>query len=165
MSRVQQGDARAYEALYDRHRAEVYGFLRRRLPDAELAADVFQDTWLNVFRGRATWHPHQRFRPWMFAISVNAIRDSARRAGRRVHLVDVEGELGVVQRAAHEQRMTLEAAVAALPEHFREVFLLAAVHGLDHRELAEALDITPDNARARLTRARAALRGLLGGAQ
>ena len=39
-----------------------------------------------------------------------------------------------------------------------EAFLLGAMHGLDHVELAAALDISPDNARARLSRARSAAR-------
>jgi RNA polymerase sigma-70 factor (ECF subfamily) len=57
--------------------------------------------------------------------------------------------------------VALSRAIEQLPVPLREAFLLGAVHGLDHQELAVALDVTPDNARARLSRARARLRALL----
>ena len=48
-----------------------------------------------------------------------------------------------------------------LPENLRDAFLLAAVNGLDHNEIATALDISADNARARVSRARVRLREIL----
>jgi RNA polymerase sigma-70 factor (ECF subfamily) len=59
--------------------------------------------------------------------------------------------------------MDLEAAIGSLPENLREAFLLGAVEGFDHREVAAQLEISPDNARARISRARARLREILGG--
>jgi RNA polymerase sigma-70 factor (ECF subfamily) len=58
--------------------------------------------------------------------------------------------------------MDIHAAVAQLPDTLREAFLLGAVQGFDHNEVAQALDITPSNARARISRARAQLREALG---
>jgi RNA polymerase sigma-70 factor (ECF subfamily) len=58
--------------------------------------------------------------------------------------------------------MDLEQAIGALPENLREAFLLGVVEGFDHREVAGQLEISPDNARARISRARARLRELLG---
>ena len=62
---------------------------------------------------------------------------------------------------AHAQRLTLEQAIEALPENLKDAFLLGAVHGMDHREIATQLDISPANARARISRARAFLRDWL----
>lgn len=162
MLQVQRDDRASYQVLFDRHRASLYGYLLRRSGDAELAAEVFQDAWLKVYRGRHTFRSDQRFRTWLFSVATNAHRDAIRRSGRRVETVALELDAPVAP-GHHAERLTLEAAIDALPDPLREAFLLGAVHGFDHREVAEQLGISPDNARARISRARAALRAALGG--
>lgn len=160
MQRVQAGDDASFRALFARHQRAVYGFLLRRTGRAETAAELFQETWLRVHRGRAGYRPDQRFRPWLFGIAANAGRDQRRqqlRVGEEVELAELPA-----RRARPEATLTLDAAITALPEPLREVFLLGAVYGFDHNEVAEQLGIRPDNARARLSRARAALRALVG---
>ncbi|MEC8425446.1 MAG: sigma factor, partial [Myxococcota bacterium] len=68
MAQVQAGDAEAYAALFDRHHARVYGFLVRRTGDRERAADLYQETFLRVYRARYQWQPGRPFRPWLFSI-------------------------------------------------------------------------------------------------
>ena len=120
-----------------------------------------------MHRGRHTWREGSPFRPWLFGIALNAMRDAERRAGRRVHTVALSPDSRAQRASAHtapgrpELRMTLEEAVYALPDTLREAFLLGAVLGFDHREVANQLGITPANARARISRARAKLRALL----
>lgn len=161
MLAVQAGDDRAFTALFERHRAPVYGFVLRMTRNEATAEDCFQEAFLSVHRARATWNStHGSFRAWLFRIAANAVRDSQRREMRRP-LVLTDEELPLPVRDWPEERRMLERALAALPEHLREAFLLGAMHGLDHHELAVALDITPDNARARLSRARTQLRELL----
>ena len=58
-------------------------------------------------------------------------------------------------------RLHLEKVVAELPDALRDAFLLGVVEGFDHHEVAAALEITPDNARARISRARRLLRAAL----
>lgn len=160
MDRVQQGDAEAYTTLFARHRAPLYGFVLRMVRRPEVAEDVFQDTFLNVHRARATWTSHHgSFRSWLFRISRNAVRDRARQAARRPEVLD---EIDTPAFAgAPADRIALERALAALPEPLREAFLLGGLYGMDHNEIAAALEISPDNARARLSRARGRLRELL----
>ena len=163
MERVQQDDSQAFRVLYERHQAAVYGFLLRRVRDRELASERFQDTWLKVHRGRHTYRAEHAFRPWLYGVAVNTLRDAYRKQGRRVVTVDFEAappqESPV--RAEPVQRMTLEAALEQLPDNLREAFLLGAVMGFDHNEVSEALGVSPDNARTRISRARKKLRQLL----
>lgn len=157
MVAAQAGDSAAYAALFQRYQRQVYGYLRRRTGDEQLAAELFQDTWLKVHRGRHTWRSGQPFKPWVFGIALNTLRDSARKAKRTVSTV----ELTMDQPAPTVDtptRMTLEREIGELPDTLRDAFLLGAVHGLDHNEVAARLDISPDNARARISRARARLR-------
>jgi RNA polymerase sigma-70 factor (ECF subfamily) len=161
MMSVQSGDANAYHQLYQRHSRAVLGYLRRRVRDEEQAADLFQETWLNVHRGARTFKPNQRFRPWLFGIAVNTVRDSYRKQGRRIQTTEMVMEPGMPPRSDHPVRMTIEAAIDSLPEHLKQAFLLGAVQGFNHREVAAQLDISPDNARARISRARGHLRKML----
>jgi RNA polymerase sigma factor (sigma-70 family) len=166
MTLVQQAEpavaAAAYQQLYARHQARVYGFLVRRVRDPELAADLFQETFLSVYRARHTWQDGRRFRPWLFSIAANAGRDQGRRA-RRTPELDAFDERSAVHHDRPGPRLDLERAIGALPETLRDAFLLGAVEGMDHNEVGEALSISPDNARARLSRARAWLRDRLEG--
>lgn len=156
MARVQQGDANAYRALFERHHNRLYGYLIRRTRDPQVAADLFQETFLRVYRARRTWKPGRPFRPWIFGIAVNASRDHARKVRRLP--AEVELGQGPVTRDRPDDRIHLESAIAGLPDTLREAFLLGVVEGFDHNEVAAQLDITPANARARISRARARLR-------
>ena len=63
-----------------------------------------------------------------------------------------------------DARLQLESAIAQMPSSLRDAFLLGVVEGFDHREVAAQLDISPANARARISRGRAWLRRYLSGA-
>ena len=58
-------------------------------------------------------------------------------------------------------REDLDRALAALPEHYRVVVVLADVEGLKYGEIAEALDVPVGTVRSRLARARSALQRTL----
>jgi RNA polymerase sigma-70 factor, ECF subfamily len=160
MVRVQEGDGAAYRTLFDRHHERVYGYLVRRVRSPELARDLFQETFLSVHRARHTWAAGRSFRPWLYGIATNAVRDHFRRTARR----PIEVELDRVPAATHPNpvgALQLERAIGRLPEPLREAFLLGAVEGFDHNEVAHQLGINPDAARARISRARAQLRAFL----
>jgi RNA polymerase sigma-70 factor, ECF subfamily len=160
MVRVQAGDGAAYRTLFDRHHERVYGYLVRRVRSPELARDLFQETFLSVHRARHTWLPGRAFRPWLYGIATNAVRDHFRRTSRRPFEVELEREPTV----SHQNpvaTLQLERAIGRLAEPLREAFLLGAVEGFDHNEVAAQLGINPDAARARISRARAQLRTFL----
>lgn len=164
MQRVQSGDQTAYHMLFQRHHARVYGYLLRRSRDPQLAADLYQETFLSVYRSRETWHAGKLFRPWLFTIAANAARDHARKVKR----LPVEAELEEWQSVVRDRpdaRLHLERAIAGLPDTLRDAFLLGVVEGFDHNEVAGLLGISSDNARARISRARAWLRAWLSESQ
>jgi RNA polymerase sigma-70 factor (ECF subfamily) len=161
MDQVRAGSADAYRQLFDRHRAPLYGYVLRMAQRPELAEEVFQETFLRVYRARETWSSRDAsFRSWLFRIATNAVRDRLRHAARRPEVLP-DDDVVVAVEESPDERIALERALEALPENLREAFWLGAVIGLDHHELAASLDITPENARARVSRARARLRELL----
>lgn len=160
MDAVRDGSEEAFGALFQRYRAPLYGFALRMTRNPETADDVFQESFLRVHRARATWSSHDgSFRAWLYRIATNTVRDRARAHARRPEVLGDEFE--AVAHPSSTERIDLESALAALPDNLRNAFLLGVVHGLDHNEVAHALEVSPDNARARISRARTALRAIL----
>jgi RNA polymerase sigma-70 factor, ECF subfamily len=166
MQLVQAGNQEAFGTLFARYQGPVWSFLVRRTRDRELTAELYQEVFLRVWRFAASFDASQSLRPWLFRIAANAARDRFRREQRRVdtipHDEGIAGDLFWRPEGAGNPHpldgLDLERAIAELPDTLREAFLLGAVEGLDHNEVAAALDITPANARRRISRARARLR-------
>jgi RNA polymerase sigma-70 factor (ECF subfamily) len=166
MRRFQGGDARAFETLVRRHRTPLFSFLLRLTGDRGRAEDLCQDALLKAVRASAEWEPRARVQTWLYAIARNLAVDEARRqAFRRADPLD-EGPAAAAasddpapDRAADAAllRPKLEAALAALPEEQREVFLLREYAGLRFHEIAE-VTATPENTVK--SRMRYALEGL-----
>lgn len=143
--------------LFDRHRLPVYRFLRRLLRDGAVAEDLTQETFLRALGSR--YHADGRERAWLFQIARNLARDHVRAASRRPALVELTELTG----GGDFSRATeLDAALAAIGEEDREVFLLKEIGGLSYSEIADACDLTPDAVRSRLHRTRLILRSALG---
>src|SRR5690606_27128446 len=121
---AQQGDRGAYTELFDRWQARIWSCLRRRPRDRELAADLYQETFLRVWRSAATFKAGQPFRPWLFRVTANIARDRFRRQQRMVATADVEVERVGTYEEQPTEALHLERAIEALPDTLREAFLL-----------------------------------------
>lgn len=172
MLRFRGGDAGAFEVLMRRHRGPTFGFLVRLTGERSRAEDLLQDTWLRVIGAAARWEPQARFRTWLFTVARNLAADEARRAAfRRTDPLDGPGAGGVPRaetlladgpapdRAAESAllRPRLEAALRALPEEQREVFVLREVVGVPFAEIAAITGAPEPTVKSRM---RYALEGL-----
>jgi RNA polymerase sigma factor (sigma-70 family) len=174
------GDAMAFDALYRRHEAGLYRFVRRLLgaPLAAQADEVFQDTWLRIVAARARFAPQgASWRTWAFTIAHNAAMDRLRTSGREVQPVDGgEGEdplewlaqtldLGhpSTEDEAHWRaagRQLLE-CLDHLPAEQRAAFLLHHEDGATVEDLARSLGVQFETAKSRLRYALQKLRGCM----
>jgi RNA polymerase sigma-70 factor (ECF subfamily) len=132
-------------------------------PDAE---DVTQELFLRLpdvvggFTG-----PAASFPGWFRRVAVRQALVHLR-TGRRRREVNVEGVAALVMSPVTPlDRVTLDGALAQLPDDYRTVFLLKEVEGYDHAEIAELLGISTANSEVRLHRARRKLRELLRGSR
>lgn len=169
---VQAGQKDAFGTLFARYRGPVWSWLARRTGDRELSAELYQDTFLKIWKSAHTYNAGQPVKPWIYRIAANVARDRFRRETRRIDTTELDEQRGgetfwrpsdTTVRGSGDplSGLDLERAIQQLPDTLREAFLLGAVEGLDHNELAEALDITPANARRRVSRARKKLREML----
>jgi RNA polymerase sigma-70 factor (ECF subfamily) len=161
MERVQQGDRAAYHDLFARYKAPIWSYLVRRTGDQEVSSELFQETFLRVWRSAATYHRGSPVKPWVYRVASNLARDRYRSSTREVETTELDEGYDGMQMADPIGTVDLERAIGELPQTLRSAFVLGAVHGMDHREVAEVLGISPDNARARISRARRQLRTIL----
>jgi RNA polymerase sigma-70 factor (ECF subfamily) len=160
MERVLHGDAHALEALIERYRGRLHGFLCRR-SDLSRVDDLFQETWLRVVRGRASFDPARRFSTWLFGIANNLCRDLARRhavATRDGHTAAL-ALLGGKSEPPLDLRLDVRQRLHALPDRLREVIVLRYFDGMAEREIAEIVGVPQGTVKSRLHAAVRCLRG------
>jgi len=159
-------DVESFQRLYSAYVDPVLGFALRRVATPADAADVVAETFLVAWRRRAEVPPGEAARLWLYGVARRVLANQRRGELRRSALGSrLRAELPVVvldPASGVAERTDAARALARLGAVDREVVELTAWEGLDSREVAEVLGITPVAARARLSRARRRLRALLG---
>lgn len=146
--------------LFTEHRDGVFRYLRRIVGGAEEARDLTQEVFLRVARTAVPAASDVERRAWIFRIARNLALNHLRDGRRRPDTVEaVEQSTPATQELA----VTLQQALAGLPDLERDVFLMREMAGLSYNEIASACELTLDAVRARLHRARMQLRAALGG--
>jgi RNA polymerase sigma-70 factor, ECF subfamily len=176
-----QRESRVFEELVHRYEKELYGYLRHYLGSAEMAEDVFQQTFLQVHLKCDQFEPGRKVRPWLYTIAVNQAIDSQRRNRRHrmtslnhVGRGSAEGEAGALvellggserdpadDAESTERCDALRRAVDALPKTSRQVIMLVYFQGLKYREAAEIMDVPVGTVKSRLHAAMQKLTGEL----
>jgi RNA polymerase sigma-70 factor, ECF subfamily len=129
--------------LYRRYASELFGFATSALGDRELAEEVVQDVFAQLWRHAGDYDQRKAsVRTWLYAIARNRIIDAHRRAAARPKRADDDASLDSAAEmdAALDNavlRWQVTAALARLSPPHREVIRLAHYGGLTMREIAE----------------------------
>jgi RNA polymerase sigma-70 factor, ECF subfamily len=140
-------------------------FARNLTRNPQDADDVVQIAVERALLRLDQWHSDARLDSWMFKIVRNAWIDEVRSRGRRDKIfLDAEaGEnVGTDPMAAEADMLSVQAAMARLPQEQREALSLVLVEGLSYKEAAEVLDVPVGTLTSRLARGRDALQAMLG---
>jgi RNA polymerase sigma-70 factor (ECF subfamily) len=170
VERIRAGDAAAFEALFRTYYAALASFAFVHTESREVAEEIVQDLFLSIWTRRAEWEITTHLRSYLYVATLNRVR-SFRRT-QRVHraakcVLEMERSCGDQREApersddalVHQEALTaIRAAIAALPERTREVFLLNRDGGLSYREVAVRLGITVKTVEFHMGRALASLR-------
>ncbi len=169
MAAYAQGDARAFERLFDAVAPRIRWFFLRSFRDEAVADDLTQQVFLLVHRARHEYEPGAALGPWLFTIAGRVRRDELRRRTRKPVAPLPEGwdapderepADGALDRARRAER--IRAALDELPEPQRLVIHLHRFEGLGFAEIGEALGCSAMAARLRAFRGDEKLRKVLG---
>ncbi len=169
LGRHRSGDEKAFEVLIERYRLELFHFLARFLGDRTSADDIFQEAFIQVHISAGTFDTSRRFKPWLFTIAANKARDHLRKNkrqkaaslsasvdqhqdGGQAFIDLMEADLPLPQEKAQQKEtgQIVRDVVSSLPEHLREVLLLAYFNRMAYREIAENLGIPLGTVKSRL---------------
>ena len=162
--RAIEGDERAMRLLWNQHAPHVDAVVRRLAGDPDLAEDIAQDVWIQIFRALLSWRGDAKFSTWVHRVAINRALNSLRRTRRLASIeTGIEEDSAVVEQESERSMLaqTIEEATRKLSPGARTVFLLHDVEGFTHEEIATELGITAGGSKSQLFKARAKLRRLL----
>ena len=158
------GDERAFDTIFQHHKRWIYN-LAYRTVGAELAEDVMQEVFIQVYKSLGRFRHTGSFRAWIYRITLNVCRDSKRWHSRRRtisyddagdSLSDQSDPAEIVQdRWTYQQ---VEIAILSLREDERVAVELHYLQGLSYRELSEVLGCSTGTIKARIHHAVCRLR-------
>ncbi len=161
VSRMRDGDERAFNVIYERTNRPVFRFLLSMSADRAVAEETLQETFLELIRRPEGYDPSRgQLRPYLLGVARNKLRRhfaSARRVeeipeNSAAQTPDPFEDLDRAERVA-----ALRQAIGSLPEAYRETIVLCDLEELSYEEAAAVLGIVVGTVRSRLHRGRALL--------
>lgn len=167
------GDSDAYGAFFRRHVRPITAYAVRRCDGPDDVADLVSDTFMIALQAASRYLPEtDTALPWLFGIARRVLARQRRRKAGFARLVRKNTNSNVRFHGFEEDAIAssidaarsapaLERALGTLSKGERDVLELVAFDGLSPSEAAIVLDVTPNAARLRLSRARKRMRGEL----
>lgn len=167
------GDAHAFQQLVARYRGRLLNFVHRMIGDRERAEDLVQEAFLRVYRHLHRFDPTKKFSTWIYTIASNLAKNELRNRRRSplvyyqsLHPLGQEEERPLEFEAAGSRpdhlfanrhlREMVDATVATLAPHHREVFVMRELEGRSYEEIAALTRCNLGTVKSRLNRARRA---------
>jgi RNA polymerase sigma-70 factor (ECF subfamily) len=169
LGRYEAGEERAFHELVNRYKNSLYGFLRQFLNRRDMVEDVFQETFMQLFVSRESFDDSRPLRPWLFTIAANKAKDALRR-WRRTAAIPI-GTIADAEYSSfdevldsitadptapseklekNESAKRVKRVIANMPEHLREILVMAYFNRIPYREMAEILSIPMGTVKSRL---------------
>ena len=162
---VVEGDSKAFEPLFMRHKDIISAMLVKRSANAEDVDDLLQEAFMKAFININRYNPDYDVGAWICTIAKNAFVDFNR--SRRNKALNPDNNLpleGTAQATAPspeesiinaQQRAQRERYIATLPEDYRRLFVMRFLEEYTYEEIAEALQMKLGTVKTRIFRVRA----------
>ena len=165
------GDARAFQELVNRYRDRLLNVVDRKIGDRERSEDLVQEAFLRVYRHLHRFDPTKKFSTWIYTIASNLAKNELRNRRRSplVYFQSILPQDDEDQRplqfedagsrpddmyANRYLREMVDATVALLAPHHREVFVLREIEGRSYEDIAQLTCCNLGTVKSRLNRAR-----------
>src|SRR5712664_520415 len=146
---AQQGDAGAFEIIYQQHSRRVYALCLRMLRDPIEAEDLVQDVFVLLFRKIQSFRGESAFSTWLHRLAVNLVLMRLRKKSPPTVSIEASADLDdetsspTIDLGAPDlmlegsvDRVSLERCIKRLPAGYRAIFVLHDVQGYQHNEIA-----------------------------
>lgn len=158
--RIKDGEAMAFDLLYQQYTPRLMAYLHAQLEHAYLAEEVCQDVWMVVWQKADQFHFRSRFSTWLFGIAQRLVwKARSRRVNAPAEMLPVaeeeitreSPEMTLTQQGEHQRVM---AAIASLPPKMRQAVTLSYYHGRTYREIASHLGCAENTVKSQLHQAK-----------
>jgi RNA polymerase sigma-70 factor (ECF subfamily) len=159
LARLRAGDRAAQVEIVESHMRDAFHFLCMLTQEREVAADLTQETMVQVWRGLKRFRGDCRLSTWIKKIAVNEYRQYLRRVKRRsaevsCDLPDTASDVNLAEAVVDEDtRRLVRKAVGALPTLYREVVVMHCYGEAPLKTVAKTLDVPLGTVKWRLSRA------------
>jgi RNA polymerase sigma-70 factor, ECF subfamily len=173
ISRAVEGEEDAFAEIFSTRKNNVYSICLRMTGNVAEAEDLTQDAFIQVHRKLATFRGDSALSTWIYRIAVNTVLMHFRKkVPSQIPLTRQEWQDGPsesIDLSQHDgrlrgtlDRIALTRAISDLPQGYRNIFLLHAVKGFGHGEIARLLKCSVGNSKSQLHKARLRIRESLG---
>lgn len=147
------GNEEAFDELFHRYRARVYGYLFKKVKDPRSVEDLFQATFLNLHRSREHYQKGRLFSAWLFTICRNAVIDFRRKESRGVQITDQDpNDLTIPIETSDPKSDNLKEVLSLVSEKQRELLKYRYEEELEFEEIAASMNTTAANVRQMISR-------------
>jgi len=169
MKRIARGDAGAFRELTDQHEKAITTYAHRLLWNQAEAEELTQETFLRAWQRASDYQPKARASTWLHRIVRNLAIDRLRQKKSRGDHFGLDDERDTAPESGRPSlllsrkttALSVQEAVASLPERQRSAISLCHEQGLSNPEIAEVLECSVDAVESLLSRGRRSLRTLM----
>jgi RNA polymerase sigma-70 factor (ECF subfamily) len=167
MQQYADGDLRAFETLYNMHKAGLYRYFMRHIPEPSLAEDLYQEIWNKVILQAKNYKASAKFTTWLYTLAHNKLVDHVRHLSvvNKVVLRSFDEEVDESSEVFKQSQMynepeneftnlrvteSLKHCIAQLPQAQKDSFLLKEEAGLSVKDIATVLNTSFEASKSRL---------------
>lgn len=155
---AKQGDKHAFKQLYQLHHQRVYALCLRLTGQVSLAEEATQDCFVRLWQKLPQFRGESQFSTWLHTLSVNQALSSVKKH-RSFWARFVSSDIDINQ--VTDEYEDLDKILLKLPERARIVFVLHALEGYKHEEVASLMGISAGTSKAQYHRAQKLLQQLM----
>ena len=165
---LKQGDAKAFDSLFNKYSQRLYNFSIKYLKSTEEAEEVVQEVFLYIWEKKDGLKPDNSFNAYIFTIAYNIIKKYFIKKSKENAIKDdliytlLKQENNLDQMIDYKFLLEkVESIINSLPNRRREIFIKRKYHGLSVKQIADDLGISPNTVENQLASAQKQIQNAL----
>lgn len=161
ISKIRNGNSRAYRKLYEANVNSLFRFMLQFSKDKDQVSDWVQRAFISAYNNIGSFSEKSKFSTWLFSIAINEMKTDQRKLStKNIFRLDenIENAIAEDRIDEFEWKQEMKHLLSKLDENKRLIFILFEIEGYNHNEIAEMLDISVSNSRTTLSRTKQILK-------